>query len=198
MYFEPGKYIFAEAGILLTEVNTIKHNRTRVIAGCDSGFPQLIRPMLYDAYHQIWNLSNPDGKPQVYDVCGNICETGDRFAEQRELPEIREYDILAIGNAGAYCYAMGGVYNLRAMLYLAQISSGESQIELLKQVIRDYSDCWYFNGVQVGAYARFILGSLLEKDGRHAEAVACFDELIRLYPDAIGHNGKPLSADLPK
>jgi len=85
-----------------------------------------------------------------------------------------------------------------AMLYLAQISSGESQIELLKQVIRDYSDCWYFNGVQVGAYARFILGSLLEKDGRHAEAVACFDELIRLYPDAIGHNGKPLSADLPK
>ncbi len=85
-----------------------------------------------------------------------------------------------------------------AMLYLAQISSGEPQIELLKQVIRDYSDCWYFDGVQVGAYARFILGSLLEKNDRHAEAVACFDELIRLYPDAIGHNGKPLSADLPR
>jgi len=125
MYFEPGKYIFAEAGILLTEVNTIKHNRTRVIAGCDSGFPQLIRPMLYDAYHRIWNLSNPNGKPQVYDVCGNICETGDRFAEQRELPEIREYDILAIGNAGAYCYAMGGVYNLRAMPAEVVVSGGK-------------------------------------------------------------------------
>jgi len=96
-----------------------------VIAGCDSGFPQLIRPMLYDAYHQIWNLSNPNGKPQVYDVCGNICETGDRFAEQRELPEIREYDILAIGNAGAYCYAMGGVYNLRAMPAEVVVSSGK-------------------------------------------------------------------------
>ncbi|MDR0932079.1 MAG: diaminopimelate decarboxylase [Victivallales bacterium] len=115
MLFEPGKYIFAEAGYLLTEVNTIKHNRSRVIVGCNSGFPQLIRPVLYDAYHNIENLSNPNGAGKIYDVCGNICETGDRFAEQRLLPEIREYDILSIQNAGAYCYSMGGVYNLRAM-----------------------------------------------------------------------------------
>ena len=85
-----------------------------------------------------------------------------------------------------------------AMLYLAQNSFGEPQIELLKQVIRDYSDCYYFDGVQVGAYARFILGSLQEESGHHTEAAACFDELTKLYPDAIGHNGKPLSADLPK
>ena len=115
MRFEPGKYIVAESGVLLTEVNTLKRNRERLIAGCNSGFPQLIRPMLYGAYHIIDNLSNPDGKKQLYDVCGNICETGDRFAEQRELPEIREYDILAIRNAGAYCYSMGGIYNLRSM-----------------------------------------------------------------------------------
>ena len=115
MRFEPGKYLVAESGVLLTEVNTIKHNRERIIAGCNSGFPQLIRPMLYGAYHIIDNLSNPYGAPQLYDVCGNICETGDRFAEQRELPEIREYDILAIRNAGAYCYSMGGIYNLRSM-----------------------------------------------------------------------------------
>ena len=125
MLFEPGKYMVAEAGHLLTEVNTIKHNRTRVIAGCDSGFPQLIRPVLYGAYHQIRNLSNPAGKPVVYDVCGNICETGDRFAEQHELPEIREYDILAIGNAGAYCYSMGGVYNLRPMPGEIVVSGGK-------------------------------------------------------------------------
>ena len=115
MRFEPGKYLSAECGTLIVEVNTIKHNRTRTIAGCNSGFPQLIRPVLYDAYHHIENLSNPDGTPQVYDICGNICETGDRFAEQRALPEIREYDLLAIKNAGAYCYSMGSVYNLRAM-----------------------------------------------------------------------------------
>ena len=122
--FEPGKYLAAECGVLLTRVNTIKYNRTRVIAGCDSGFPQLIRPVLYGAYHQIHNLSNPDGKKQVYDICGNICETGDRFAEQREMPEIREGDLLAIGNAGAYCYSMGGIYNLRSMPGEAVVKDG--------------------------------------------------------------------------
>ncbi len=115
MFFEPGKFLVAQAGHLLVEVNTLKHNRGRVIAGCNSGFPQLIRPMLYGAYHRIDNLSNPGGTNNTYDVCGNICETGDRFAEQREIPEIREYDILAIRNAGAYCYSMGGVYNMRSM-----------------------------------------------------------------------------------
>ena len=126
MCFEPGKYMVAEAGYLLTEVNTLKRNRARLIAGCNSGFPQLIRPVLYNAYHQVFNLSNPEGRPQVYDVCGNICETGDRFAEQRELPEIREYDILGIGNAGAYCYSMGGVYNLRPMPAEVVISQGRA------------------------------------------------------------------------
>ena len=124
LLFEPGKYLAAECGYLLTEVNTIKHNRTRVIAGCDSGFPQLIRPVLYGAYHRIFNLGNPDGPERCYDVCGNICETGDRFAEQRMLPEIREYDILAIANAGAYCYSMGGVYNLRTMPAEVVVSGG--------------------------------------------------------------------------
>ena len=99
--FEPGKYLTAQAGQLLVEVNTIKHNRTRTICGTDSGFPQLIRPMFYDAF--------------VYDICGNICETGDLFAKDRLLPEIRENDLLSIQDAGAYCYAMGGTYNLRPM-----------------------------------------------------------------------------------
>ncbi|MDD3885235.1 MAG: diaminopimelate decarboxylase [Victivallaceae bacterium] len=137
MYFEPGKYMAAESGLLLTEVNTIKHNRSRVIAGCDSGFPQLIRPVLYNAYHHIRNLSNPDGKKQIYDVCGNICETGDRFAEQRELPEIREYDILAIENAGAYCYSMGGIYNLRPMPAEVVISQGRVIMERRRQSVEE-------------------------------------------------------------
>ena len=124
LHFEPGKYMVAEAGKLLVEVNTIKENRTRRIAGCNSGFPQLIRPVLYGAYHAIENLSNPGGDEFVYDVCGNICETGDRFAEERSLPEIREGDILAIGNAGAYCYSMGGIYNLRTMPAEVVLSGG--------------------------------------------------------------------------
>ncbi len=115
LIFEPGKFLTAQAGCLLVEVNTIKQNRKRTVCGTDSGFPQLIRPMFYDAYHHIENLSNPDGTPLIYDVCGNICETGDLFAENREISEIRESDILSINDAGAYGYAMGGVYNLRPM-----------------------------------------------------------------------------------
>ena len=143
MYFEPGKYLSAECGHFLVEVNTIKHNRSRVIAGCNAGFPQLIRPVLYNAWHEIENLSNPAGEPAVYDVCGNICETGDRFAEQRELPEIREYDILDIRNAGAYCYSMGGVYNMRTMPAEVVVSGGKvvskkarkSDSELIEEII---------------------------------------------------------------
>ncbi len=125
IYFEPGKYIVAESGYLLMEVNSIKNNRGRLIAGTNSGFNHLIRPLLYDAYHQIENISNPDGELKIYDVCGNICETGDCFAEQRELPEIREGDKLIIKNAGAYCYSMGSIYNLRSMPSELLVAKGE-------------------------------------------------------------------------
>ena len=81
----------------------------------------------------------------VYDICGNICETGDRFAEQRELPEIREYDLLDIENAGAYCYSMGSIYNLRAMPGEIVVSQGkvvslrkaESEEAMLDRVLKE-------------------------------------------------------------
>jgi diaminopimelate decarboxylase len=128
MYFEPGKYIAAEAGSLVVQVNTLKDNRGRLIAGTDSGFPQLIRPVVYGAYHHIQNLSNPGGIIKKYDVCGNICETGDCFAVQRDLPEIREGDFLAIRNSGAYCYSMGGIYNLRPMPPEVLIVNGKAHL----------------------------------------------------------------------
>lgn len=145
LYFEPGKYIVAEAGYLLVEINTIKDNNGRLIAGCNSGFPQLIRPMLYDAYHHIVNLSNPDGEIKKYDICGNICETGDRFAEQRDIAEIREGDILSIENSGAYCYSMGSVYNLRPMPAEAVVRAGNivlarralSNAELINNIVNE-------------------------------------------------------------
>ena len=147
MYFEPGKYVVAEAGYMLVEINTIKDNNGRIIAGCNSGFPQLIRPMFYEAYHHIVNISNPDGDIGTYDICGNICETGDRFADQRELPEVREGDILSIENAGAYCYTMGGVYNLRSMPAEVFVYQGKSKLsrrklsneELINQIVGECS-----------------------------------------------------------
>ncbi len=144
MYFEPGKYVVAESGYLLMEVTTIKTNGKN-IAGTNSGFPQLIRPMFYQAYHHLLNLSNPQGKLKKYDICGNICESGDCFAVNRDLPEIREGDLLAVENAGAYCYSMGGVYNLRAMPAEVLVLDGKDKLvrkrlsheELVEQIINE-------------------------------------------------------------
>ena len=112
--FEPGRYLVAEAGVLLVNVTTFKVNASRRIVGVDSGMNHLIRPMMYGVYHNIVNLSS-DGKEVAYDICGNICESGDRFAEGRMLPMVSEGDVLAIECVGAYGYAMGSLYNLRSM-----------------------------------------------------------------------------------
>lgn len=114
-WFEPGRFFTAQAGVLLVEVNTLKVNRDRVFVGTDSGMNHLVRPAIYGAYHGIQNLSNPDGPLAVYDVTGNICESGDFFAREREIQEIREGDVLAILDAGAYSMAMASHYNLRPL-----------------------------------------------------------------------------------
>ncbi len=110
--FEPGKYLVSEAGYFLCEVNAVKTTTATVFAQVNSGLNHLIRPMFYDAYHHISNLSRPEGKPRVYTVVGYICET-DTFASDRLIPEIQEGDVLAFHNAGAYCYAMSNNYNSR-------------------------------------------------------------------------------------
>jgi diaminopimelate decarboxylase len=112
LWFEPGKFIVSEAGVLLTKVNVLKNNGDIRIAGVDTGLNHLIRPMMYEAYHHLLNLSNPEGSQYPYMVTGYICET-DTFAEDRSLPEIREGDVLAILNAGAYGFEMSSQYNSR-------------------------------------------------------------------------------------
>ena len=118
VWFEPGRYPVAEAGVLLARVHTLKPtgpDGRHVFAGTDSGFNHLIRPTLYDAYHGLVNLSNPDGPLRPYDVVGNVCESGDLFARQREVEELRRGDVLAVLGAGAYGMAMASTYNLRAL-----------------------------------------------------------------------------------
>ena len=112
LWFEPGKYLVSESGLLLVRANVVKQTLATVFVGVDSGQNHLIRPMFYDAYHRIVNLSNPTGKPRVYTVVGYICET-DTFGLDRRLNEVREGDILAICNAGAYGFAMSNNYNSR-------------------------------------------------------------------------------------
>ena len=112
---EPGRFLVAEAGTLLTRVTALKTVGDRTFALTDSGMNHLIRPALYDAYHAVYNLSNPDGAPQTYDVVGNICESGDAFARSRPVQTIRPGDVLALLDTGAYGMAMASHYNLRAL-----------------------------------------------------------------------------------
>lgn len=110
--FEPGKFLVSEAGYFLAKVNVVKQTTSTVFAGIDSGFNHLIRPMLYGSYHGIKNISNENGRNRFYSVVGYICET-DTFAQNRQISEITEGDILAFSNAGAYCYSMASNYNSR-------------------------------------------------------------------------------------
>jgi diaminopimelate decarboxylase len=110
--FEPGKFLVSEAGYFLTKVNAVKQTTSMVFAQVDSGFNHLIRPMLYNSYHEIVNLSNPEGKERFYTVVGYICET-DTFGSNRKIAEISEGDIIAFKNAGAYCMTMASNYNSR-------------------------------------------------------------------------------------
>ncbi|MBK6641106.1 MAG: diaminopimelate decarboxylase [Bacteroidia bacterium] len=112
LWFEPGKFLVSEAGFLLVKVNVIKQTTATVFAGVDSGQNHLIRPMFYDAYHHMVNISNPAGTPRIYTVVGYICET-DTFGWDRKMAELREGDIIAICNAGAYGYTMSNNYNGR-------------------------------------------------------------------------------------
>ena len=137
-WFEPGRYLTAEAGTLLVGVNTLKSNRGRIFAGTNSGMNHLVRPAIYGAYHAIFNLSNPDGPVATYDVTGNICESGDVFARSREVQEIREGDVLAILDAGAYAMAMASEYNFRP-LPAEVLLTADGELRLVRRR-RSYQD----------------------------------------------------------
>ncbi len=102
----------SECGYFLAKVNVVKPNTNTIFAGIDSGLNHFIRPMYYDAYHHIDNISNSNGEEKEYTVVGYICET-DTFAKNRPIAEIRQGDILSFKNAGAYCFSMASNYNSR-------------------------------------------------------------------------------------
>ena len=136
LWFEPGKFLVSEAGVLLVRVNTIKQSLATVFAGVDSGQNHLIRPMFYDAYHHIINLSNPNGKPRIYTVTGYICET-DTFGWDRKIAEIREGDVLAILNAGAYGFSMSNNYNSRLRPAEVLIENGTPRLIRRRETLDD-------------------------------------------------------------
>ena len=115
IWFEPGKFLVSEAGYFVVKANVVKQTTATVFAGVNSGFNHLIRPMFYEAYHRIENITNPHGAERIYTVVGNICET-DTFAWDRKLHEVREGDYLVFYNAGAYGFEMSSNFNSRLNL----------------------------------------------------------------------------------
>lgn len=136
LYFEPGKYLVSECGFFFVKTNVIKQTPSTVFAGVDSGLNHLIRPMFYDSYHHIVNMSNPTGKPRVYNIVGYICET-DTFASDRVVAEIHPGDILCFKNAGAYCFTMSSNYNSRFRPSEVMIHEGKHYLIRQRETMED-------------------------------------------------------------
>jgi diaminopimelate decarboxylase len=115
-HFEPGRWIVAQAGMLLTRVNTVKDQGRITFLGTDTGFNHLVRPAMYEAYHAVVNVTrSAEPATTTYTIAGNICESGDILAEDRLLPETHHNDLIALCDTGAYGMTMASHYNRRAL-----------------------------------------------------------------------------------
>lgn len=136
VWFEPGKYLVSQAGYFVVKTNVIKQTPAALFAGVNSGFNHLIRPMMYEAYHHIENISNPKGAERIYNVVGNICET-DTFAWDRKLHDVREGDYLVFHNAGAYGFEMSSNFNSRLKPAEVLFVNGKAQLIRKRDVFED-------------------------------------------------------------
>ena len=136
VWFEPGKYLVSECGYFVVRANVIKQTTATVFVGVNSGFNHLIRPMFYDSYHRIANISNLHGSERIYTVVGNICET-DTFAWDRKLTEVHEGDYLVFYNAGAYGFEMSSNYNSRLKPAEVLIKGGQPLLIRKREVFED-------------------------------------------------------------
>ncbi|RLM59425.1 diaminopimelate decarboxylase [Halobellus sp. Atlit-31R] len=138
---EPGRYVVADAGVLLTRVNTVKEARDATVVGVDAGMTTLLRPAMYDAYHEIRNLSAPaDADSHPVTVAGPICESADVLCEHRSLSRPRRGHVLVVGNAGAYGYEMSSTYNSRPRP--AEVALSETTVRLARrrETLADLTD----------------------------------------------------------
>lgn len=139
LWFEPGKFLVSEAGTFLVKTNVVKNDPKINFVGVNSGLNHLIRPMMYDAYHDIFNVSNTnEAQKETYTIVGYICET-DTFGENRELNQVSEGDILGFRNGGAYGYTMASNYNSRFRPAEVLVVNGEAKLirerETMKNII---------------------------------------------------------------
>lgn len=136
---EPGRYIMGNAGVLLTEVQYVKKSVTKNFVVVDAGMNDMIRPAMYDAYHEILPVTSRETELLEADVVGPICETGDYLGKDRELPEPAAGDYLAVRSVGAYGFAMSSQYN--AFPRAAEVLVDGNEQHLIRER-ETYSDLW--------------------------------------------------------
>jgi diaminopimelate decarboxylase len=136
LWIEPGKFLVSEAGYLITTANVVKETPSITFVAVDTGLNHLIRPMMYDAYHEIINGSNVSGETRTYNIVGNICET-DTLGADRELNTVREGDLIVIKNAGAYGYSMASNYNSRPRPAEVLIKNGKAELVRKRETLED-------------------------------------------------------------
>ena len=136
---EPGRYLVADAGTLLTRVNTVKEAGDTTVVGIDAGLNDLLRPALYDAYHHVRSLApdQADRAERTVTIAGPICETADVLGEDRSLPAPARGDLLAVGNAGAYGFEMASRYNSRPLAAVAVIDGDRQAVVRRRETIPD-------------------------------------------------------------
>ncbi len=134
---EPGRWLVAEAGMLLTRVLRIKQGRQRRFLVVDAGMTELVRPSLYDAWHEIVPTQHRQGSPQIYDVVGPVCETSDTFAVDRQLPPCERGDLLVIKTTGAYGAAMASNYNSRPLAAEVLLDHGRYAVVRRRQTFEE-------------------------------------------------------------
>jgi len=136
--FEPGRFIVGNAGVLLTRVLHIKRSRGKNFAICDAGMNDLIRPALYDAWHEIIPVAASKSRQRVlYDVVGPLCEEGDYLGHARRLPRLLQGDLLAVMNAGAYGFTMSSNYNSRPRACEVIVSGKKWQVARKRETVEE-------------------------------------------------------------
>ena len=137
LILEPGRFIVGNAGILLTEVITVKQSGERRFAICDAGMNDLLRPSLYSSFHRIESVEPIEGAPVTTDVVGPICESGDFLGLERDLPPVAEGGHLAVFGAGAYSFAMASNYNTRPRAAEVLVDGDQAQLIRRRETFED-------------------------------------------------------------
>ena len=137
LLLEPGRFIVAQAGALLTRVLYTKQNGAKKFVIADAGMNDLIRPALYQAHHEILPVVRGDRAMEVADIVGPVCESGDFFARDRELPEVRAGELIALLDAGAYGMSLASQYNSRARAAEVLVEGGVARLVRRRETLEE-------------------------------------------------------------